>query len=249
MTTTLAGRTVAIIGASRGLGRGAAEAFAHCGAAVLAMARDRIALEDLAAKNPTVRPIAADATSSESPALIITERQPDVLILVAGATPPIGPLRGMSWKDFSAAWETDVRLTHLWLSAALNEPLRPGSRVVVISSGAGFAGSPLSGGYSGAKAMQRFMASDAQVESDADGLGLTFTAVLPTLTPLTAVGAVGAEAHAAVAGISVAEFTDQLGDSLTPETFGSALIDLASRPATDVEGSFRLTAAGLSKLP
>ena len=93
------------------------------------------------------------------------------------------------------------------------------------------------------------MASDAQVESDADGLGLTFTAVLPTLTPLTAVGAVGAEAHAAVAGISVAEFTDQLGDSLTPETFGGALIDLASRPARDVEGSFRLTAAGLSKLP
>jgi NAD(P)-dependent dehydrogenase (short-subunit alcohol dehydrogenase family) len=213
------------------------------------MARDRIALEDLAAKNPTVRPIAANATTSESPHLIITEHQPDVLILVAGVTPPIGPLREMSWQDFSATWETDVRLTHLWLSAALNEPLRPGSRVVVISSGAAVGGSPLSGGYSGAKAMQRYMASDAQVESDAGGLGITFTAVLPKLTPLTAVGAVGAKAHAAVAGISVAEFTDQLGDSLTPATFGGALIDLASRPARDVEGSFRLTAAGLSKLP
>ena len=93
------------------------------------------------------------------------------------------------------------------------------------------------------------MASDAQVESDADGLGITFTAVLPTLTPLTAVGAVGAKAHAALAGISVAEFTDQLGDSLTPANFGGALIDLTCRPARDVEGSFRLTAAGLSKLP
>jgi len=38
--TPLTDRTVAIIGASRGLGRGAAEAFADSGATVLALARD-----------------------------------------------------------------------------------------------------------------------------------------------------------------------------------------------------------------
>jgi hypothetical protein len=92
------------------------------------------------------------------------------------------------------------------------------------------------------------MTSDAQVESDARGLGITFTAVLPKLSPLTAVGAVGAKAHASVAGISVAEFTDQLGESLSPDTFGHALVDLAARPATDAEGSFRLTSAGIAKL-
>jgi 3-oxoacyl-[acyl-carrier protein] reductase len=37
--------------------------------------------------------------------------------------------------------------------------LRPGSRVVVFSSGAALGGSPLSGGYAGAKATQRFIAA------------------------------------------------------------------------------------------
>ena len=246
--TPLADRIVAIIGASRGLGRGAAEAFADSGATVLALARDHRALEDLAATHPTVQPITADATTPGSPQLVINDHQPEVLVLVAGVTPPIGPLQEQSWPDFSATWENDVKLTHLWLSAALTTPLRPGSRVLVISSGASLNGSPLSGGYAGAKATQRFMTSDAQVESDARGLGITFTAVLPKLTPLTAVGAVGAKAHASVAGISVAEFTDQLGESLSPATFGHALVDLAARPATDAEGSFRLTWAGLTKL-
>ena len=178
-------RTVAIIGASRGLGRGAAEAFSAAGADVVAVARDQRALEDLASRYATVRPVAVDATQPGSPDAVITEHQPDVLVLVAGITPPIAPIHELSWTEFSATWETDVKLTHLWLSTALTTPMRPGSRVIVISSGASLSGSPRSGGYPGAKAMQRFMATDAQVESDLRGLGITFTSVLPKLTPLT----------------------------------------------------------------
>jgi NAD(P)-dependent dehydrogenase (short-subunit alcohol dehydrogenase family) len=242
-------RTVAIIGASRGLGRGAAEAFSAAGADVVAVARNQRALEDLAARYATVRPIAVDATQPGSPDAVITvDHQPDVLVLVAGITPPIAPIHELSWTEFSATWETDVKLTHLWLSTALTTPMRPGSRVIVISSGASLNGSPRAGGYSGAKAMQRFMATDAQVESDLRGLGITFTSVLPKLTPLTAVGAVGAHAHAGIAGISVAEFTDQLGDTLTPGIFGQALVELAGRPASEAAGSFRVTVDGLAKL-
>jgi NAD(P)-dependent dehydrogenase (short-subunit alcohol dehydrogenase family) len=244
----LSNRTVAIIGASRGLGRGAAEAFAAAGANVVAIARDQRALEDLAAGNDRVRPLAMDATTPNSPDAVITDHHPDVLILVAGITPPIAPINKLSWTEFSATWETDVKLTHVWLSAALNAPLRPGSRVIVISSGAALNGSPRSGGYPGAKAMQRFMAADAQVESDLRGLGITFTSVLPKLTPLTGVGAVGAQAHAGVAGISVAEFTEQLGETLTPGIFGQALVDLAGRPAAQAAGSFRLTVDGITPL-
>jgi len=241
-------RTIAIIGASRGLGRGAAEAFADDGANVIAVARDQRALEDLAAGHDRVRPLVIDATTPHSPNAVITDHHPDVLVLVAGITPPIAPIHELSWTDFSATWETDVKLTHVWLSAALTAPMRPGSRVIVISSCASLAGSPRSGGYSGAKAMQRFMAADAQVESDLRGLGITFTSVLPKLTPLTAVGAVGALAHAGVAGISVAEFTEQLGETLTPGSFGQALVDLAGRPAPQAAGSFRVTVDGLTPL-
>jgi NAD(P)-dependent dehydrogenase (short-subunit alcohol dehydrogenase family) len=244
----LTNRNVAIIGASRGLGRGAAEAFAAAGADVVAVARDQRALEDLAARYERVRPIALDDTTPDSPDAVISDHQPDVLVLVAGITPPIAPIHELSWTEFSATWETDVKLTHLWLSAALTTPMRPGSRVIVISSGASLNGSPRAGGYAGAKAMQRFMAADAQVESDLRGLGITFTSVLPKLTPLTAVGAVGAHAHAGIAGISVAEFTDQLGDTLTPGIFGQALVELAGRPASEAAGGFRVTVDGLAKL-
>lgn len=241
-------RTVAIIGASRGLGRGAAEAFAAAGADVVAVARDQRALEDLAAGHDRVRPLAMDATTPDSPGEVITDHHPDVLVLVAGTTPPIAPIHELSWTEFSATWETDVKLTHVWLSAALNAPMRPGSRVIVISSGASLRGSPRAGGYSGAKAMQRFMAADAQVESDLRGLGITFTSVLPGLTPLTAVGAVGAQAHAGLTGVSLAEFTEQLGETLTPGIFGQALVDLAGRPAAEAAGSFRLNVNGIKAL-
>jgi len=44
--------------------------------------------------------------------------------------------QGLSWADFTATWETDVKAGLYWLQAALNLPLKPGSRVLVGSSGA-----------------------------------------------------------------------------------------------------------------
>jgi NAD(P)-dependent dehydrogenase (short-subunit alcohol dehydrogenase family) len=54
-----------------------------------------------------------------------------------------------------------VRLTFNWLREALLKPLRPGSRVLLMSSAAATHGSPMSGGYAGAKATIRFMAGYA----------------------------------------------------------------------------------------
>ena len=62
-------------------------------------------------------------------------------------------------------------------------PLEPGSVVIAFSSGAAVNGSPLSGGYAGAKATIRFIASYAAAESGRNALGITFTSVLPQLTP------------------------------------------------------------------
>ena len=50
--------------------------------------------------------------------------------------------------------------------------------VVSLSSGAALGGSPLSGGYAGAKATQRFITAYAQEEATRAGLGITFTAVV-----------------------------------------------------------------------
>jgi NAD(P)-dependent dehydrogenase (short-subunit alcohol dehydrogenase family) len=90
------------------------------------------------------------------------------------------PLRHQTWETFSVNWHTDVRIAFHWLREALLTPLRPGSRVIVVSSGAALNpnGSPLSGGYAGAKATQRFITGYAQDEAQR-GSDITFTAVLP----------------------------------------------------------------------
>jgi hypothetical protein len=69
-----------------------------------------------------------------------------------------------------------------WTREALLLPLEPGSTVIAFSSGAVLAGSPLSGGYAGAKATVKYIAGYAADEAERAGLGLRFCAVLPQLT-------------------------------------------------------------------
>ena len=132
----------------------------------------------------------ADARDATVPANLIDRYEPGSIILVAGATPHMRPLQQQTWETFSVSWDTDVRVTFNWLREALLTPLPSGSRVVVISSGAALGGSPLSGGYAGAKATQRFMTGYAQDEAERAGLDITFTSVLPQFAPLTGVGQV-----------------------------------------------------------
>src|SRR5437899_835713 len=193
----LSDRTTVVVGASRGLGRGIARAFAEAGAPVVAVARTGPALAELATTSPNIRTEVADAADATVAWNLVDRYEPEVLILVAGANPVMRPLQDQTWETFSVNWHTDVKIAFQWLREALLKPLRPGSRVVVVSSGAAVAGSPLSGGYAGAKATQRFIAAYAQEEANRDGLEITFTAVLPRITPLTDLGRPAVRAYAA----------------------------------------------------
>jgi NAD(P)-dependent dehydrogenase (short-subunit alcohol dehydrogenase family) len=245
----LSDRTTIVVGASRGLGRGIARAFAEAGAPVVAVARTGAALAELAATSPNIRTEVADAAEETVPSSLLDRYEPEVLILVAGANPVMRPLQDQTWETFSVNWQTDVKIALTWLRAALLKPLPPGSRVVVVSSGAAVNGSPASGGYAGAKATQRFIAGYAQEESRRGGLGITVTTVLPTMTPLGDVGRLGVRAYAARGGQTEEAYLKQLGELLTPEVAGSALVDLVrADPATSAP-AYLLTAAGLQKLP
>src|SRR5262245_28147483 len=107
----------------------------------------------------------------------------------------------------------------------------------------------LSGGFAGAKATQRFMTGYAQDEADRAGLGITFTAVLPKITPLTDLGRPAIEAYAVRAGHSVEEHVEQLGPLVTPEIAGAALVELVQADAATVAPGYLLTGAGLQRLP
>ena len=189
---------------------------------------------------------AADATVAWS---LLDRYDPEVLILVAGANPAMRPLQQQTWETFSVNWNADVKIAFTWLREALLRPLPPGSRVVVVSSGAAINGSPASGGYAGAKATQRFIAAYAQEESRRAGLDITVTAVMPRMSPFADVGRRGVRAYAARSDQSEEAYLKQVGEVWTPEVAGSALVELVRAiPATTAPG-YLLTGAGLQTLP
>jgi NAD(P)-dependent dehydrogenase (short-subunit alcohol dehydrogenase family) len=175
--------------------------------------------------------------------------QPDIVALIAGATPLLRPLQHQTWETFSVNWDTDVRMTFNWLREALLLPLRPGSRIIVMSSGAALKGSPLSGGYAGAKATQRFMADYAAQESRRKGLGIAVHAVLPQLTSATDLGRPAVVAYAARSGLSEEEYMAQLGEPLTPQMAGAAFVQLMAGGSHTDAPAYLLTTGGLQLLP
>ena len=245
----LSDRPTMVVGASRGLGHGIARAFADAGAPVVAVARSGPDLAGLATTSATIRTETADAADPTVAPDLLDRYEPGVLILVAGASPVMRPLQLQTWETFSANWHSDVKIAFTWLREALLKPLAPGSRVVVVSSGAAIHGSPASGGYAGAKATQRFLAGYAQEESRRAGLDITVTAVLPKMTPFGEVGRQGIRGYAARSGQTEEAYLKELGELLTPETAGSALVGLVREdPATTASG-YVLTAAGLQPVP
>ena len=248
-TNKLSDKTTIVVGASRGLGRGIATAFAQAGAPVIAVARTATALDDLAGGAGGIQPEIADAGDPSVAGSLLDRYEPQVVILVAGASPLMRPLQDHTWETFSVNWHTDVRVAFHWVREALLKPLRPGSRVVVISSGAALQGSPLTGGYAGAKATQRFITAYAQDEANRAGLGITFTAILPRITPLTDLGRPAVRAYAARSGQSEQEYIQQFGEPLTPQAAGAAVVDLVQADANSIEPGYLLTSAGLQRLP
>jgi len=247
----LSGKTTIVVGASRGLGRGIATAFAETGASVIAVSRTAAAFSALTNGVGTIQSQLADAGDATVPASLFDRYDPQVVVLVAGASPYMRPLQQQTWETFSVHWQSDVRIAFHWLREALLKPLRPGSRVIVVSSGAALGGSPLSGGYAGAKATQRFITAYAQDEAKRAGLDITFTAVLPRFSPQTGVGQPAVAAYAARAGQSVEQylqsFVQSAGPLVSPEVAGAALVRLVKDDA--VAPAYLLTGAGLQKLP
>jgi 3-oxoacyl-[acyl-carrier protein] reductase len=73
--------------------------------------------------------------------------------------------------------------------------------------------------------------------------------VMPRMTPFGDVDRRGVRAYAARSGQTEQAYLNQLGDPLTPEIAGSALVDLVrADPATTAPG-YLLTGAGLRNLP
>ena len=105
---SLKDKNVVVTGGSRGLGLGLVEALVAHGAHVTVVARDADALRSVRARLG-VATISADVTDETAAHRILAEVRPDILALNAGAKPRMGQLDQLSWADFTATWETDVK--------------------------------------------------------------------------------------------------------------------------------------------
>jgi NAD(P)-dependent dehydrogenase (short-subunit alcohol dehydrogenase family) len=226
----LTGKNMAVIGGSRGVGRRIVEAAVRHGARVLAVARRNGYLRKLAEEVPGAEVLSLDATDEGAPSKVFDVLEPAILVLCAGALPPAAPLHEQRWQEFAVNWETDVKIAFHFFKAALSRPLPPGASVILISSGAAFAGSPNSGGYAGAKRTQMFMANYSQKESDRLGLGLRFLTLAPRIMLDTELGQHAVAGYSRYLGISAADLIQSMASPPTASDVATAVVELSTKP-------------------
>lgn len=219
-----------VIGAGSGVGQSTAIALAEAGASVLASGSER------------------DATDPAQAAALLEESDPDLVVVAAGTRPRMASIEDQSWESFSAPWNVDVKIAFEVGRAALDRPLPPDSTVVIVSSGAGVnpSGSPLSGGYAGAKRMQMFLARYLQRSADARGLGIRFVALAPLqFLEGTAIGEAAAAAYGAEVGEAGETYIKRWPEPLDPAGVARAILRIASGQEHPSEVLLGVTGKGL----
>jgi NAD(P)-dependent dehydrogenase (short-subunit alcohol dehydrogenase family) len=178
-------RRALVIGGTSGVGRATARALTAAGAHVLATGHER------------------DATDPAQVTALLDEADPDLVVIAAGTRPRMAPIEEQTWESFSLPWNVDVRIAFEVGRAALARPLRTGSTVLIVSSGAALLpnGSPLSGGYAGAKKAQMFLAAALQRTADSQQDGIRFVVLAPEeLLAGTEIGEAATAAYGREAG-------------------------------------------------
>jgi NAD(P)-dependent dehydrogenase (short-subunit alcohol dehydrogenase family) len=241
----LTGKKIVVIGGSRGVGRRVVEAAIGHGGRVLAVARQEAPLRRLTQEVPGAEVLSIDATDEAAPEKVFDILQPDILVLSAGAFPPAAPLYEQSWQEFGVNWETDVKIAFHFCKAALSLPLSPGASVILISSGAALGGSPISGGYAGAKRTQIFIQSYSQKESDRLGLGIRFIALAPRIMPESELGKHAVAGYSRYLGISQAEFVQGMESPPTSSDVATAAIEMVTNPDPSKGNVFVVWGKGL----
>jgi NAD(P)-dependent dehydrogenase (short-subunit alcohol dehydrogenase family) len=232
MSETLKGTTAVVTGASKGFGRAVAATLVNSGVTVVGIARGRDQLLNTANElGEAFLPIAGDATDPGLATRILDAYRPQTVILNAGAVPTCRPLHLQTWETFSENWQIDVRQAFNWTREALLMPLDPGSTVITFSSGAALNGSPLSGGYAGAKSTVRFIATYAAEEARSASSDIRFIAVLPKLTPTTDLGHIAVAAYARRDRLDVEAYLDRLGPAADTSLVANQVHELAANPS------------------
>jgi NADP-dependent 3-hydroxy acid dehydrogenase YdfG len=171
---------VVVTGASRGIGRAIATAFAEAGAEVGLLSRSEEELNELALALPGEghEAIAADVGDREELQKAIDEfGRVDVVVANAGIA-QYGPFRDMELDDVERMtrinWLGTVNTVAAVLPAMLD---RASGHIVVVSSGAGHRSFPWAAVYGATKSAQRGFAE--ALRHELSGTGVSVTVVYP----------------------------------------------------------------------
>ena len=228
MDLGLNGRWALVCAASKGLGRGCAEALAGEGVNVVITARGAEALEATAdalrALNPKVevRAVAGDIATPEGRAAALAAcPQVDILVNNAGGPPP-GDFRDWDRAQWLAALEANM-LTPIELIKATVDAMaaRGFGRIVNITSGAVKAPIDVLGLSNGARSgLTGFIAGVAR-QSQIAGRNVTINNLLPGAFDTDRLRK-GLFAGAAKSGQSVDEIADKRRAAIPAQRFGTA---------------------------
>ena len=237
--------TILIVGGTRGVGRAMALGAVAAGHRVVVVARGAEGLAALKAEAPGVETVQADAAADGVAAKLLAEHAPDRVVLVGGLKPHIAPISQHSWETFSAPWQADTKIAFEFTQAALKGGMKDGGTVVSFASGAALNGSPLSGGYAGAKRMQHLIGQYAQGEANGRDLGLKFYTIYPKqLIEGTDIGAEASSAYGKATGKGAEGFMAQWEAPLTPEKIAGQVDMILADAETNTPGAYGLTGTG-----
>jgi 3-oxoacyl-[acyl-carrier protein] reductase len=254
MDMGIAGRTALVCAASKGLGRGCAEALAAEGVNLVILARTAETLEQTAAEiraqtGVDVKTVACDITTPEGRAAALAAcPRPDILVNNAGGPPP-GDFRKFTHDDWIKALEANM-LTPIELIRATidNMCAQNFGRIVNITSSAVKAPIDVLGLSNGARSgLTGFVAGVARKVA---GEGVTINNLLPGLFDTDRI-ATTFDAQAKAQQISVEEARKRRMASIpagrfgTPDEFGRACAFLCSVHAGYITGQNWLIDGGV----
>ncbi len=245
MDMGIAGRTALVCAASKGLGRGCAEALAAEGVNLTIVARTAATLEETAERirvvtGVSVQAVAADITTEAGRAAALAAcPQPDILVTNAGGPPP-GDFRQYTHDDWLRALEANMLTPIALLQATIDGMMARGfGRVVNITSSSVKAPIDVLGLSNGARSgLTGFVAGVARKVAPN---GVTVNNLLPGVFDTDRI-AVTMDAQAKAGNRSVDEVRAQRMKSIpagrfgTPEEFGRVCAFLCSVHAGFITG-------------
>jgi 3-oxoacyl-[acyl-carrier protein] reductase len=225
MDLGIRGRRAVVCAASKGLGRGCAEALAAEGVDLVINARSEGAIEDAArairaAHGVRVTAVAADITTAEGRAAVLAAcPDPDILVTNAGGPPP-GLWRDWSRDDFIRALDANMLTPVALMQAVLPAMMARGwGRIVNITSQSVKAPIPALGLSNAARAgLTGFVAGTARQVAPQ---GVTINNLLPGIHATDrALALDGPVAEAA--GIDLAEAQARRAATIPARRYGTA---------------------------